>query len=225
LPAHRQRYWQRLHYPIAFYPARPDVIKPLDGSLDFLRQHISSWRYAVQLFQGSQAILLPVIGQDKDQSGISFQLDPYQDYFRITSAVVVPLRIEGVIVGTLSLYRSNDGHAFTAEDQVFLNICLNSIDPMQPEGGQLSVGILLSGDGQFAGVKFHDTGPGISPDKIPRLFETFFTTKPKGLGLGMAICYDIVNQHKGRIEVESRVGEGTTFIVWLPVLKNQAGIG
>jgi signal transduction histidine kinase len=106
--------------------------------------------------------------------------------------------------------------------QVFLNICLNAVDSMQPDGGELSVGFLVSADELFAGVRIHDTGPGIASDTISRLFEPFFTTKPKGLGLGLAICYDIVSQHKGRIEVDSRVGEGAVFTVWLPVLKNQA---
>jgi len=64
-----------------------------------------------------------------------------------------------------------------------------------------------------------DTGDGIPADNLPRLFDPFFTTKPvgKGTGLGLSIAFNIVQKHRGRIEVESTVGKGTTFTVWLPV--------
>jgi signal transduction histidine kinase len=63
-----------------------------------------------------------------------------------------------------------------------------------------------------------DTGQGIAPDVLPRVFEPFFTTKAagEGTGLGLAIAKDIVREHGGQIHVESTVGVGTTFTVWLP---------
>ena len=68
-------------------------------------------------------------------------------------------------------------------------------------------------------VEIEDTGKGIPENNIPRLFEPFFTTKPvgTGTGLGLSIGYDIVNKHKGSIEVKSEVGEGTTFTIRLPL--------
>ena len=66
-----------------------------------------------------------------------------------------------------------------------------------------------------------DTGGGIPQEKINHLFEPFYTTKDKGSGLGLMIVQRIVRDHRGRIEVESRVGHGTTFRVWLPLYEPQ----
>jgi PAS domain S-box-containing protein len=105
--------------------------------------------------------------------------------------------------------------------QVFLNISLNAADAMQPEGGQLFVDLIMSDDHSQVGVVFKDTGPGIAPEVQDKLFEPFITTKEKGLGLGLVICYDIIRQHNGRIDVHSQPGEGATFTVWLPVTKEE----
>jgi len=66
-------------------------------------------------------------------------------------------------------------------------------------------------------VIIEDTGLGISPQNMSHLFEPFFTTKPDGTGLGLAITQRIIHEHRGKIDVESRPGQGTTFIVTLPV--------
>jgi signal transduction histidine kinase len=62
-----------------------------------------------------------------------------------------------------------------------------------------------------------DTGPGIPKELCARIFDPFVTTKPKGLGLGLAICHRIVEEHRGSIQVESQVGKGTTFALYLPI--------
>jgi two-component system NtrC family sensor kinase len=100
--------------------------------------------------------------------------------------------------------------------QVFLNIVINAIEAM-PSGGDLRLETLLSEDGRWVVVCFHDTGPGLSPEEIANLFEPFYTTKPDGTGLGLAISYGIVERHGGMIEVSSRPDQGTTFVVKLPV--------
>jgi signal transduction histidine kinase len=102
--------------------------------------------------------------------------------------------------------------------QVFLNICLNAVDAMDPDGGKISVKAALDAPSYQVGIAITDTGPGIPPEYLDRLFEPFFTTKTTGTGLGLAITFDIVQSHGGRITVENQPGGGATFTVWLPVL-------
>lgn len=75
----------------------------------------------------------------------------------------------------------------------------------------------LAGDGRSVEVRFVDTGPGISKDIINKLFDPFFSTKSSGLGLGLAVCYGIIQGHQGSITVESDPGHGAAFTVRLPV--------
>jgi signal transduction histidine kinase len=100
--------------------------------------------------------------------------------------------------------------------QVLLNICINAIEAMQPQGGRLEL-ILAQGspESNEIGVLIRDTGPGISKDYLDRLFEPFQTTKPMGGGLGLAISYEIVQRHKGRLTAHNYEG-GAEFAVWLP---------
>ncbi|GAB4279544.1 MAG: hypothetical protein Kow0080_31840 [Candidatus Promineifilaceae bacterium] len=100
--------------------------------------------------------------------------------------------------------------------QVFINICLNAIEAMQPDGGELFIEALADEDNHFIGIQIEDTGPGISPENQNKLFEPFFTTKETGTGLGLAICYDIVQKHGGHITMESPPDKGAIFTIWLP---------
>jgi two-component system NtrC family sensor kinase len=100
--------------------------------------------------------------------------------------------------------------------QVFLNLMLNAIQAM-PEGGQLTVrGTVTQG---FLRVDIRDTGTGIAEENLAKVFDPFFTTKEPGMGtgLGLAVSYGIVEAHRGKITVESKVGKGTTFSVYLPL--------
>jgi len=106
--------------------------------------------------------------------------------------------------------------------QVFLNIALNAIDAMEPDGGTITISLHRAEDGSDVGVRFKDTGPGLPDEVKTKLFEPFTTTKEKGLGLGLTICYDIIRKHEGHIDVESEPGQGTAFTVWLPAKGTQA---
>lgn len=113
--------------------------------------------------------------------------------------------------------------------QVFLNLGLNAIQAM-PDGGTLEILTTRRrrsrlGYGQFAEIRFRDTGVGIPRDKLKKLFIPFYTTKQKGTGLGLAISQRIVSQHGGTIEVRSTPGQGSTFSVFLPAMTDPARAG
>jgi PAS domain S-box-containing protein len=99
--------------------------------------------------------------------------------------------------------------------QVFLNLILNAIDAMA-EGGELEITCQGAEDPPGIQVRFKDTGVGVPSELLPQLFEPFYTTKSDGVGLGLFISRNIIEDHGGRIEVTSEPGEGTTFTVWLP---------
>ncbi len=103
----------------------------------------------------------------------------------------------------------------TKLQQVFMNLILNARDAM-PEGGRLTLAAYLR-DGQVC-VDVEDTGVGIPPEHIARIYDPFFTTKGvgRGTGLGLALSYGIIQEHAGRIFVESQVGRGTRFTIALP---------
>ena len=104
--------------------------------------------------------------------------------------------------------------------QVFGNIILNACNAM-PEGGQLIIETELNANSNEMEIRFTDTGCGIPEENLDRIFDPFFTTMPsgKGTGLGLSISYAIIKQHRGRIEVSSEVGVGSTFVVKLPVME------
>ncbi|MBS1143182.1 MAG: hypothetical protein H6R14_588 [Proteobacteria bacterium] len=102
-------------------------------------------------------------------------------------------------------------------NQVFMNLLVNAGHAIQTQG-TITIRTSLRDDDTVC-VEISDTGQGIAPEHINRIFDPFFTTKPvgKGTGLGLSLSYGIVKRHSGRIEVESVVGEGTTFRLLLPV--------
>lgn len=108
-------------------------------------------------------------------------------------------------------------------NQVFMNILDNAQDAM-PEIGTLTINTYK--DGENVKIEFIDTGSGIPKENLKRIFDPFFTTKTvgKGTGLGMSISYRVINDHHGKIEVESEVGVGTKFTITLPVVHLKDGL-
>jgi len=154
------------------------------------------------------------------------------DFARLHPREKTPTSLKDILDNTLNLVRFDknfrkieietdvqDSPVLTIDSdqmqQVFLNLMLNARDAM-PEGGKLSIS-LGKKDG-FAEAVFSDTGTGIDTELRDKLFDPFFTTKGprRGSGLGLSICYSIIKDHGGRIEVESEKGRGTRFIIKIP---------
>ena len=103
-------------------------------------------------------------------------------------------------------------------EQVLGNLTTNACQAM-PEGGRLTIVAQRAepGNGQPAvRIQVNDTGSGITPENLKKLFEPLFTTKTRGIGLGLAVSRKLAEANGGRIEVESEVGKGSTFTVYLP---------
>jgi two-component system NtrC family sensor kinase len=103
--------------------------------------------------------------------------------------------------------------------QIVINLANNAVDAM-PKGGTLTISTSLSRKRPgYLEIQVRDTGGGIPKGIQKKIFEPFFTTKEvgKGTGLGLSLVYEIVNKHRGAIELESEEGRGTAFIVYLPV--------
>jgi len=153
-------------------------------------------------------------------------------FSRVAKPTVAPANIAGIIEDALrytpvpeniKLTKDiNNGLPMVMVDgeqikQVFLNITLNALQAMGEKGGRLD--IRARDRGKFVDVDFIDTGGGI-PDEIKdKIFDPLFTTKAKGVGLGLSVCKTIIERHEGDIKVKSRVGKGTTFTISLPTEK------
>ncbi|MGD0507086.1 MAG: ATP-binding protein [Terriglobales bacterium] len=110
--------------------------------------------------------------------------------------------------------------------QVLLNLVLNGAEAMQScGGGTLTIRTRLLDDGHNLELSVRDTGEGIAPENLHKIFDPFFTTKAdgKGVGLGLAVLYGIVQAHEGEVEVTSQRNQGTTFTVTLPLKLRSAG--
>lgn len=109
-------------------------------------------------------------------------------------------------------------HCLASElNQVFLNLLVNAVQSIDKDRGTITVRTGVTGEQVWIDVE--DDGSGIAPNLLPRIFDPFFTTKPigKGTGLGLSLSYGIVHRHGGRIDVDSRLGRGTRFRVWIPI--------
>jgi signal transduction histidine kinase len=147
-----------------------------------------------------------------------------------------PYRLEEIVDGTLKLCAGHLKQVFVVRDydpelppllvepgplgQVVLNLVLNATQAMRGTGTlRIATRRCRLDGGNGAELVVSDNGPGIAPEILPRIFEPFFSTKGQtlGTGLGLSVSYGIVERHGGRIHVESRLGDGTTFRVILPL--------
>lgn len=106
---------------------------------------------------------------------------------------------------------------------VFTNLLLNAVQAIDGEGGSLTVTLAAEEENRRARVDIADTGPGILPENISKVFEPYFSTKETGTGLGLAIVKKVIDDHGGTITVKSKQGEGTTFTITLPTERKDEG--
>ena len=169
--------------------------------------------------------------------------------FSQTSALAhEKIRLEAILEDTLSLiaYRTSlegiEIQRLTAEDlpdffgnvqelrEVFFNLVFNAIQAVEAparipgavtkEGGRIQVGITFERTEKVFVIQVADSGPGIPTENIDKVFNPFFTTRPEGMGLGLFVTQQIVHRYGGSIRVESQTGEGTIFVIELPVDSN-----
>ncbi len=107
--------------------------------------------------------------------------------------------------------------------QAFLNIALNACDAMA-KGGSLTVTSRLLDEARTVEIVFEDTGVGIPPDHLSKILDPFFTTKEKGTGLGLSVVYGIVERHKGKLDIQSQVGQGTRVTIRLPIIETESAV-
>jgi two-component system NtrC family sensor kinase len=106
--------------------------------------------------------------------------------------------------------------------QVFINLIINASEAMT-KGGKLDIDSKLDKTGEYIEVIFKDNGPGIPNHIKARIFDPFFTTKEQGTGLGLSISYGIIERHGGKINLDTKPGEGTTFTIFLPIKAEEEG--
>jgi two-component system NtrC family sensor kinase len=150
------------------------------------------------------------------------------DVNRLVRSVISAMENQALIKGvTLEFNPGEDLPMITVDrnqfQSVVINLIINALDATE-QGGTISastgISVSASDTGQKAvEISIADTGCGIAPENLDKLFEPFFTTKEvgKGTGLGLAVTYGIVQRHGGTIRVQSELGHGSTFTVWIPV--------
>ncbi len=164
-------------------------------------------------------------------------VDQLLDFSRPKGSAKVPVEVNALVEDTLFLLKHHKRFRRVAVArslapglppvrgnaeqliQVLMALLLNAADAVE-HGGALTVRTGLAPRPDEVVVAVEDTGPGIPPAELSKIFEPFYTTKPqgRGTGLGLSICYGIIEDHRGRIEADSQVGRGSTFQVFLPAI-------
>jgi len=212
-------------------------IQAIQGCLSLCQEEISGESRVDKL---SKYLEITIVEVDR----VADLIARLKTYYRPINAGLQPIYVNTVIEDVLDFTRKTfQDHQvsvsrFLAEGlpvisansdhlkQVFLNIILNSIDAM-PEGGHMTIStesgifdyVVNTDSRPLIKIVFRDTGIGLSPEALSRIFEPFFTNKDHGSGLGLYISYEIVKQIGGKILVDSQVGKGTTFTLLFPVIK------
>jgi PAS domain S-box-containing protein len=156
------------------------------------------------------------------------------DFSRVKSLERREIKVDGVVNRVLETQEFPDSIQVTVDipkdlpalfadsthiEQVLGNLIANACQAM-PEGGTLAINARL--EGGMVAIDVHDTGSGIAPEHLKKVFEPLFTTKAKGIGLGLAVCKNLIEANNGTITVKSEEGKGATFTLCLPAGKEEA---
>ena len=211
-----------------------NCLNPIAGSVEVLQRELR--------VTGENARLLELIVRESER--LDSFIRELLDYARERPLQVETVEIGSLLRDTTEVARRHPSAApgkkigLTAGDeplwtridyeqmkQVLLNLLLNGLEAID-RAGQVTVGPIrdgAAGRGGRAGFEVRDNGVGIPPQELARVTEPFFSTKNGGTGLGLAIVNRIVERHGGSLELDSRVGEGTVFRVWLPRIPDPSG--
>ncbi|MCG6552589.1 MAG: ATP-binding protein [Candidatus Magnetominusculus sp. LBB02] len=219
-----RKFFQKISALIEFYdtlPLPPDVLEEIqkiktDINYDYLKTRIAEMiERSIVGAERIQKIILDLRSFSRKESLEAAEAD-INEAIDTTSRFLTYEYKERINIskdfGTLPKVVCNIGKL----NQVFLNILANACQAIEDTG---EVRIKTLSEGDKVRIELSDTGSGIPKDKINKIFETFYTTKPvgKGTGLGLSISLSIIKQHKGTISVQSEPGKGTTFTIILPV--------
>ncbi|MDT5121546.1 MAG: hypothetical protein QOC96_1028 [Acidobacteriota bacterium] len=165
---------------------------------------------------------------------INTRISEFLSYSRPSALELQPLELRAMATDALQMVevKAAESHIKTRVEQtgevplvlgdaealrsVFTNLIINSMQAIDGEGGSLTITISSENSGHNAKIEITDTGRGIAPEDINKIFEPYFSTKETGTGLGLAIVKKAIDDHGGTISVRSKQGDGTTFTITLP---------
>jgi signal transduction histidine kinase len=200
--------------PLAVIKGLAEILQEEDGLNGFVREQLTLIRDNASRANTIVSDLLKFARQSTPEMGLRDLRETLQAALRLTEYLVrkghIQSRLELPAEAVLVTYDAQQ------IEQVLINLIQNSLQAM-PNGGELVLGLERAGDHVILTVR--DTGVGIAPENLTRVFDPFFTTKPEGegTGLGLSVSYGIVARHHGEIMVDSVLGQGTAFIIRLPV--------
>jgi signal transduction histidine kinase len=196
-------------------PDNPDLKKPIDGIFKTVSDAVNMTRKLLEFSRTSE------VG--------NIVIDTHQSILNATDLLKHTKENNIEIKLNLNAKMHNITGDCSQIENVILNLGLNAKDAM-PNGGIFSIttsninlkedAVLKIEAGTYIQIEISDTGTGIDKSIIPKIFEPFFTTKPKGTGLGLSSIYGIIKKHRGRIDVKSQKGAGTTFTIIFPIANN-----
>ncbi|MFC5447526.1 PAS domain-containing sensor histidine kinase [Paenibacillus aestuarii] len=192
----------------------------LKGFLQLLKTNSAKEKYYIEIMQ-------------KELQRIEFIVNEFLFVSKPQAIHFVPRRLEAIVTSTIDLLQpqallgnieienelapdlplvSCDEHQLK---QVFINVLKNALEAMTL-GGVMRIEALVEPSGTDILIRFTDQGCGIAPERLPKLGEPFYSTKEKGTGLGLMVCYRIIEAHGGTMKIRSKLGEGTTVEITLP---------